>query len=200
MIYSNRVSEAFAYALQLHRHQERKGGSATPYITHLMAVAAIVGEFGGDEDLVIAGLLHDAVEDQGGQDRLKEIRFSFGDKVAHVVDGCSDTDVVDKPPWRDRKEAYIKRLREDHSDDLDILLVSAADKLHNIRAITSDYRQFGEDLWERFNGKKDGTLWYYRTLSDTYLDFGPKGLATEVDLAVRQVEDLASIQDPGKPQ
>jgi (p)ppGpp synthase/HD superfamily hydrolase len=188
VIYSNRVSQAFAYALQLHRHQERKG-STIPYITHLMAVAAIVGEYGGDEELVIAGLLHDAVEDQGGQDRLKEIRFTFGDRVARVVEGCSDTDVVPKPPWKERKDAYLAHLKD---ADPDTLLVSAADKLHNARAIAADLRQIGNALWQRFTGTKDQSLWYYRTLADTYSVTGNSDIAREVDLVVRQIEELAS--------
>jgi GTP pyrophosphokinase len=188
MIYSDRVSDAFSFALQLHRHQERKG-STIPYITHLMAVASIVGEFGGDEDLVIAGLLHDAVEDQGGLETLEKIRARFGDQVARVVKGCSDTDETPKPAWQERKEAYIAHLSEAGPDTL---LVSASDKLHNARAIASDLRQVGETLWQRFKGGKDGSLWYYRALTDAYLRLGPDRLAQELDLVVTEIEELAS--------
>ncbi len=123
MIYGERFEEALKYAARLHRAQVRKGTN-TPYVTHLLAVAAIVGENGGTEDEAIAALLHDAVEDQGGAPTREEIRRRFGDAVAGIVDEVSDTDVVPKPPWRERKEAYVKHVRDAQRS---ARLVSAAD-------------------------------------------------------------------------
>ena len=189
MTYSGRLSEAFAYAMVLHGEQKRKG-SGVPYITHLMAVAALVGEHGGDEDLVIAALLHDAVEDQGGQETLSRIRQRFGERVARVVEACSDTDVVPKPPWQERKERYIEHL---DTVDADVRLVSAADKVHNARAIAADLRQIGDALWDRFTGTKEQTLWYYRTLAATFLRLDPDvAIARELDLVVREIEGLVA--------
>ena len=161
---SDRFNEAFNFAFHLHRYQLKKG-SHIPYITHLMAVAALVVENGGDEDEAIAGLLHDAVEDQGGLETLEQIRQQYGDEVASIVMECSDTSVTPKPPWRERKEKYLVHL--EHASPK-ALRVSLADKVHNIRCIFFDYQRDGEDLWERFTGKKDGTLWYYHSLSKAF--------------------------------
>ena len=158
---SDRFDEALAYASRLHRDQRRKG-TDIPYISHLMSVAALVLEHGGDEDQAIAALLHDAVEDQGGEPILEEIRLRYGDGVAKIVADCSDAWEEPKPPWRERKEAYLAKLPE---KDAASLLVSLADKTHNARAILNDLRQIGDDIWDRFNGGKDGTIWYYEALS-----------------------------------
>jgi (p)ppGpp synthase/HD superfamily hydrolase len=160
--YTEKFEDALVYAAQVHRDQTRKG-TAVPYVTHLLAVAAIVGESGGTEDEVIAALLHDAPEDAGGGERLAEIRGRFGDAVADIVAGCTDTYEDPKPPWRARKEAYLEHLVGALPS---VRLVSAADKLHNARSMLSDYRAVGEDLWARFNGGRDGTLWYYRAVAD----------------------------------
>ena len=157
MSYSKEVVDAFALAHELHRGQVRKGSEA-PYLTHLMAVAATVGEFGGTEQQVIAALLHDAVEDQGGRATLERIRARFGDDVATYVEGCSDTDTKPKPPWRQRKEAFIQRMTDAPHE---IKLIVAADKLHNVRTLTTVLRQSGPSVWERFRGGHDGTLWYH---------------------------------------
>jgi (p)ppGpp synthase/HD superfamily hydrolase len=154
---------ALLYASRLHKGQVRKG-TDTPYITHLLAVASIVGENGGTEDEVVAALLHDAPEDQGGEATLRDIRTRFGDEVATIVEGCTDTYEDPKPPWRERKERYLADLA---SASGSVRLVSSADKLHNASAVLSDYRVLGEDLWNRFNGGKEGTLWYYRAIVDT---------------------------------
>ena len=182
-----RFEEALVYAAHLHAAQVRKG-TQIPYIAHLLGVASIALEHGADEDEAIAALLHDAVEDQGGLDALEEIRRRFGDTVAAIVQGCSDAVTRPKPPWRERKEAYLTHLR-------DVLpavhLVSAADKLHNARAILSDYRAMGEALWSRFKGGKEGTLWYYRALVDAFRDAGPPALIAELDRVVTEIERLA---------
>jgi GTP pyrophosphokinase len=137
-----------------------------------MGVASLVLEAGGDEDLAIAALLHDVVEDCGGAPMLNEVRRRFGRRVASVVEGCTDADSDPKPPWRERKEGYIRRLR---SADADTRLVSAADKLNNMRSILTDYRAIGESVWARCKGGRDGTLWYYRPCATNFFAAGLTG-------------------------
>ena len=187
---SPRFDEALAYASRLHRDQLRKGG-AIPYVSHLLAVTAIVLEHGGTEDEAIAALLHDAVEDQGGPATREAIRERFGEGVVAIVDGCTDAETIPKPPWQDRKEAYIAHIA---GASPSVRLVSAADKLHNTRAILADYRHLGEALWCRFNGKRDGTLWYYRALADAFraVEFTP--FTEELDRTVAELERVAAVQ------
>ena len=161
---TKRFDRALAFAADLHRAQQRKD-TTIPYVSHLLAVASLVLEHGGSETEAIAALLHDAVEDQGGLPTLSRIADEFGEEVAAIVAGCTDADVVPKPPWRARKEVYIAHLA--HASE-SICLVSAADKLHNLRSIVSDYQMLGEELWGRFNGKREGTLWYYQQLVDAF--------------------------------
>lgn len=181
-----RFMRAFQFAARKHSGQTRKA-SNIPYITHLMGVASLVLEAGGDEDLAIAALLHDVVEDCGGAPMLKEVRSRFGTRVAQIVDGCTDAYTLPKPPWRERKESYMRRLKKESSDTR---LVSAADKLNNIRSILSDYRAIGESVWSRFNGGREGTLWYYRTLRDEFLRRKINRVTRDFDLAVRELESL----------
>jgi (p)ppGpp synthase/HD superfamily hydrolase len=183
-----RFLRAFEFAAEKHKYQTRKA-STIPYIAHLMGVASLVLEAGGDEDLAIAALLHDIVEDCGGAPMLTKVRRRFGSRVAKIVDGCTDADAYPKPPWRERKENYIARLRE---EDADTRLVSAADKLNNVRSILSDYREIGESVWSRFNGKRDGTLWYYRTLRDEFLRGKANRVTQDFALEVRKLEHLAA--------
>ena len=183
-----RFLRAFVFAAEKHKGQTRKA-SSIPYIAHLMGVASLVLEAGGDEDLAIAALLHDVVEDCGGVPMLKEVRRRFGARVAKVVDGCTDAYTDPKPPWRERKEKYIARLR---NEDKETRLVSAADKLNNVRSILSDYRAVGESIWSRFNGGREGTLWYYRTLRDEFRRSRPKRITQDLALAVSELESLAS--------
>jgi (p)ppGpp synthase/HD superfamily hydrolase len=157
-----RFRDAFLFAATMHAQQTRKK-TTTPYIAHLMSVSALVLEAGGDEDLAIAALLHDVVEDCGGKPVLREVMRRFGKRVAHIVAGCTDSDVYPKPPWRERKESYLIHLRTANAD---VRLVSAADKLHNVREILRDYRLAGDSIWERFGGKREGTLWYYHALAE----------------------------------
>ncbi len=182
-----RLQRAFRYAAEKHAGQTRKQ-SAVPYLSHLMAVASLVLEAGGDEDLAIAALLHDVVEDCGGMPRLREIRKQFGARVAKVVEGCTDSFGEPKPEWVERKKDY---LREVKNADAETRLVSASDKLHNVRTILADYRQDGEAIWARFSGKREGTLWYYRALSDEYRRRGPNRNTCELELAVAELERLA---------
>lgn len=186
---SDRLNEAFAYASRVHQDQTRKGGDI-PYLGHLMGVASNVIEYGGNEDEVIAALLHDAVEDQGGMKRLREIEAMFGPVVADIVKSCSDNTNWWKPPWTDRKQAYLKHLETETSRS--DRLVSAADKLYNIRTIIADYHVVGEQLWKRFAGGKAGTVWYYRSLADTFLRLGPARIARELDRRVRELESLVN--------
>jgi len=188
----SRIDRALLYASELHARQRRKG-SDIPYLGHLLGVASIVLDYGGNEDEAIAALLHDAIEDQGGDATRQEIRRRFGDQVTEIVDGCTDSDRVPKPPWGPRKRAYIARLRHEPKS---VLLVSAADKLHNARAVLADYRVVGDSLWSRFTGGKEGTLWYYRELVKAYRDAGaPAGLTEELDRVVSELERLARIDD-----
>ncbi len=187
-----RFRRAFLFAADKHSGQTRKA-STIPYIAHLMGVTSLVLEFGGDENMAIAALLHDVVEDCGGLPILKEVRRRFGPRVAKIVDGCTDSFTDPKPPWRERKETYLRHLKK---ADAETRLVSAADKLNNVRSILSDYREFGESIWARFNGGRDGTLWYYRSLLEEFLRRTPNRLITELELAVRELE--ASV-GPARP-
>jgi GTP pyrophosphokinase len=187
---SARFEEALVYAARLHARQQRKA-TQVPYVAHLMSVAALVLEYGGGEDEAIAALLHDAVEDQGGSATRGEICRRFGEDVASIVDGCSDTDVEPKPPWRARKEAHLAHMR--HASPA-VQLVTAADKLHNARSLLEDYRLHGERLWQRFNGGKDGTLWYYRVMVGA-LSGAPAALVCELDRVVSELERLSAASD-----
>jgi len=191
-----RFQRAFEFAAKQHSGQTRKA-STIPYIAHLMGVASLVFEAGGDEDLAIAALLHDVVEDCGGAPMLKQIRRRFGSRVAKIVDGCTDAYGLPKPPWHERKVSYINRLKK---EDDETRLVSAADKLNNVRSILSDYRTIGESVWSRFHGGRDGTLWYYRTLRDEFLRSKPNRITRDFDLAVRDLESLtAGKANPALP-
>ncbi len=176
------------YAARLHARQRRKGGPI-PYVAHLLAVASLVLEAGGDEDEAIAALLHDAVEDQGGQPTLAAIRARFGERVAGIVLGCTDSDTIPKPPWRDRKERYIAHVR---NAPLEVRRVSAADKLHNARAIVADLRAHGPAVWSRFSGARDGTLWYYRSLSAVFTETGVGAIAEELERVVAEMIRLGA--------
>jgi (p)ppGpp synthase/HD superfamily hydrolase len=185
---TKRFSQAFSYANELHQEQLRKGTQA-PYLSHLMAVASLVLEHGGDEDMAIAALLHDAVEDQGGKPILEEIQRRFGARVAEMVDSCTDAYVLPKPPWKERKVTYIAHLGEATPE---ARVISNCDKLHNARSLLSDYRERGETLWELFRGGKDGTLWYYRSLVTKFRKHGSHpGLVEELDRVVTELEDLS---------
>lgn len=183
-----RFRQAFLFAADKHAHQARKA-STTPYIAHLMGVCSLVLEFGGDEEMAIAALLHDVVEDCGGAPMLKEVRRRFGLRVEKIVDGCTDSDTTPQPPWRERKEKYLHHLK---SADAGTRLVSAADKLNNVRSILSDYRSVGEAVWARFKGGREGTLWYYRALLNEFLRGKPNRLIREFELAVQELEAIAN--------
>jgi (p)ppGpp synthase/HD superfamily hydrolase len=187
-----RFDLALQFASGLHHQQPRKG-VPIPYISHLMSVCGLVIEAGGDEDQAIAALLHDAVEDQGGLPTLATIRHMFGDRIADTVESCSDStasDPSEKLPWRARKDKYLEHLR---SANADALLVSAADKLHNARAILADYRELGEELWKIFNASKAEQLWYYGALVDVFEGTAaPKRLVTQLRRVVDELKQLAN--------
>jgi len=185
--YSKRFDEALLTAVELHRGQARKG-SDIPYVTHLLAVAAIVGESSGTEDEVIAALLHDAIEDTDATYRTLADRF--GDPVAGIVRACSDTDVTPKPAWEKRKKDYVAHVAGASEP---VRLVSAADKLANARSVLADLRVLGDGLWSRFKGGKDGTLWYYRSLVSVFDIAGSSPIAGRLDRTRPVVEELNRV-------
>ena len=183
-----RFDEAFAYASTLHRRQLRKG-KQVPYLSHLMGVASLVLEDGGDEDEAIAALLHDAVEDQGGIPVLNEIRRRFGARVAWIVEQCTDHDPAkDRPEWHVRKRRYVAALA--HVDD-SCRRVALADKLYNAREILADYRQVGEQVWCRFSAGRE-VLGYLRALADTFEQHSKSPMADELQRTVSELERMAS--------
>jgi (p)ppGpp synthase/HD superfamily hydrolase len=184
---SARFLQALLYAAALHSDQRRKL-SGEPYLAHLLGVTSIALEHGASEEEAIAALLHDAIEDQGGAAAREEIRRRFGQEVAEIVEGCSDAATMPKPPWHQRKRAYITRLRHASAS---VRLVSACDKLHNARAILREYRLRGESLWDHFRGGREGTLWYYRAAADTLKQAGTSPLVEELDRVVCEIERLA---------
>jgi (p)ppGpp synthase/HD superfamily hydrolase len=189
---TERFERALAYAAALHRDQKRRG-SDTPYVAHLLATAATAIENGADEDEAIAALLHDAVEDQGGAATRAEIATRFGERVAAIVEECSDTDQDPKPPWRERKEAYLAHLRRASPS---ARFVSACDKLHNARSLLADYERRGEEIWEIFNGGRAGTLWYYRAIVDALSEGEPSAVVSELRRTVDRLEEKARSSAP----
>jgi GTP pyrophosphokinase len=187
-----RFTRALQLAYELHAGQTRKG-SGVPYFGHLLGVTAIVVEAGSSEDEAIAALLHDAAEDQGGRETLDRIRSEFGDDVAEIVESCSDSLVDPKPPWLERKRAYLEHLEEAIDG---ALKVSLADKLHNARTIVVDYRDVGEELWERFNAGRDEVLAYYRALAAIFSRRTPGALATELAATVGELDALVAALSP----
>jgi len=182
---SRQFEEVLVYATRLHCNQIRKK-TGIPYVAHILGVTAIALEYGANETEAIGALLHDTDEDCGGADRLREIRQKFGDEVARIVDGCTDTYESPKPPWLERKQAYIEHLRD---SDSSIRLVSASDKLHNTRAILAELRRSGPEVFDRFAGKKEGTVWYYRALVTAFRKHGDHtDLIDELDRVVTEIE------------
>lgn len=195
MSLGTRFETALAVTARLHRRQRRKGGEI-PYVAHLLAVTALVLEHGGCEDEAIAALLHDAVEDQGGEATAETIERLFGERVRALVDACTDA-AMGSPaaqlPWRRRKEAHLERLAG--ADDAVILIVTA-DKLHNLRAIVSDYKGLGERLWSRFVGGREGTVWYYRRINEVVCHDAPPGLARQYREALDELVAIVGAVPP----
>lgn len=180
---TERFEAALIYATRLHANQTRKVGGV-PYISHLMSVAALVLEAGGNEDEAIAALLHDAVEDQGGKATREEIHRQFGDVVVAIVDGCTESDTQPKPPWLERKTRYLEQLRHASRE---VRLVSLADKLHNARSVLAEWQQQGDAIWSQFNGGKEKTLWFYQSLVQVYQETGSDWLTEEFARVVSQL-------------
>lgn len=193
---TERFTRAVEYAKNIHVGTRKK--SAVPYMAHLLGVASLVmGEnghvpFAVTEDMAIGALLHDAVEDAGGMPRLRDIEANFGREVARIVEGCSDTfeeDSSKKAPWEERKQGYIERLK---TEPHDTLLVSAADKLYNVRATVQDFRGEGDRVWQRFHRGPERQLWYYSELLKVFQDRCPDWrIIGELGRAVAELAEIA---------
>ncbi|HXY33559.1 MAG TPA: HD domain-containing protein [Planctomycetaceae bacterium] len=189
----SRFGQALVYAEAVHSGQMRKATSV-PYISHLLGVAALALEHGANEDEAIAALLHDTVEDCGGLDRLRDVRERFGSNVADIVMGCTDATEIPKPPWNERKRAYVHDLM---AASPSVLLVSACDKLHNARSLVLALRHEGEAAWRVFSGGKEGTLWYYRAVLDVLSQRGLHPvLVGDLKVAVEEAHRLAGADVP----
>ncbi|HTV81611.1 MAG TPA: HD domain-containing protein [Acidobacteriaceae bacterium] len=193
---SDRFTRAVDYAR--HLHIERRKGTSIPYMAHLLGVASLVmGEAGHapipvTEDMVIAALLHDAVEDYGGRMRLRDIKHNFGLDVARMVEGLTDSfaeDSSSKADWEQRKRAYIDRLRNELDD---VHLISAADKLYNARAILDDYREIGPQIWERFKRGRRQQLRYFHALLEVFRSRARNRIMEELDRVVTELEAISS--------
>jgi GTP pyrophosphokinase len=196
LLLSERFTRAVDYARTL--HIERRKGTEIPYMAHLLGVASLVmGEsgrvdFAVTEDMVIAALLHDTVEDYGGEPRLKDVEFNFGTNVARMVEGLSDTlaeDSSNKEPWEERKKKYLDRLRHEPSD---VQLISAADKLYNAQSILTDYRRIGEEIWRRFKRGRDKQIWYFNELLALFQSSGANEIVDELERVVRELERVSA--------
>jgi len=185
---SSKFDRALLYAAKLHRGKLRKK-TKIPDIAHLLGVTAIALEYGANQTEAIAALLHDAVEDAGGRKRLNDIRRKFGHAVAKIVDGCSDSYAEPKPSWLDRKKEYVALVRR---ASISTKLVSASDKLQNVRSLLRNYREGGGQLWQRYDSGKEGALWYYRALVKAFTGKRIRPLVQELDRAVSELESLAN--------
>lgn len=194
--FTERLTRAVDYAR--HLHIERRKGTGIPYMAHLFGVASLVmGEAGltdfpVTEEMVIAALLHDAVEDHGGRTRLEDIRQNFGADVARMVEGLSDTLAESsdkKEPWEERKQAYIERVRHEAAD---VRLISAADKLYNARTILEDYRLIGPEVWRRFKRPRDLQLWYFETILGAFQQAGKNRIVDELERAVAELRQITA--------
>ncbi|MEM9696372.1 MAG: HD domain-containing protein [Myxococcota bacterium] len=183
-LYGPRFEAALGYAAQLHFAQRRKGAGA-PYIIHPLAVASLVGQYGGDEDQAIAALLHDTIEDCGVTEPTLAARF--GDRVARMVAAATDDATTPRPPWRERKERHIAHV---HGLDADAKLVIAADKLHNALSIQRDRRrpEVGETVWDRFSADREAVRWYYRAMTAALADGWDQPILAELRDVVSQLE------------
>lgn len=202
---TSRLDDALTYARQVHAGDVRKG-TGVPYLAHLLGVTSLVLEHGGDEDQAVAALLHDTAEDHGGRRRLADVADRFGGRVAAIVAACSDSlgdEGAPKAPWWERKVAFLTAIAGERDD---ALVVTAADKVHNVRALVADHRRLGPVLWERFNpdAGRAGQLWYHRRLHEELagrasaeLPWTP--LVEELDLGVAALWDAAAGEDGGAP-
>jgi (p)ppGpp synthase/HD superfamily hydrolase len=188
-LYSERLLKALDAAARMHAAKRRKA-TDIPYLSHLIGTCAIALDYGADEEEAISALLHDAIEDVTPTEAARAAVAGFGERVLRIVEGCTDSDEHPKPPWPERKEAYLRHLA---SADASILLVSAADKLHNARSVVADLRSVGDAVWDRFTESREESLWYYRALVDALRAnpaHRPK-LIDELDRNVTEMEPLA---------
>src|SRR5262245_16161485 len=186
---SDRFDQALLYAHELHGDQYRRG-TPVPYMAHLMGVASLGLEYGGDEEQAIAALLHDAIEDCGDLTSYEEIHRRFGDRVTEIVRACTDVDATPRPPWLERKAAYVARVSHEPAD---ARLVSAADKLYNVRTVVKDFRQTGHVVWQRYTGDPADVLWYYRALVTAFRSGGPHPIVEDLDRAVTELEEVVAL-------
>jgi (p)ppGpp synthase/HD superfamily hydrolase len=182
---TERFEAALIYATRLHADQRRKI-SGVPYITHLLSVAALVLEVGGNEDEAIAALLHDSIEDQGGKPTREDVRQRFGDTVVAIIDGCTEWDSLPKPPWQERKNRYLENLRHASAS---VRRVSLADKLHNARSLLIDSRIYGDDIWNHLKVGRERTLWFYQSLIQVYRETGSDWMTEELARIVSQLSE-----------
>jgi (p)ppGpp synthase/HD superfamily hydrolase len=194
-----RFTQAVDYARQVHIVLRK--GTQLPYMAHLLGVASLVlGESGHvpflvTEDMVIAALLHDAVEDEGGLPRLRDIEARFGKDVARIVEGCTDSfeeDANKKQEWEVRKSSYIERL---WNEPPDTLLVVVADKLYNARAILDEYRQIGPEVWSRFKRGRKQQLWYFDEVIKVYEQKCPNWrIVQELKQTVKKLAQISATE------
>lgn len=184
--YSRRLDEALALAAAAFRTQLRKG-TQIPYLTHLLQVMVLVGEHGGDEDQLIAAVLHDYLEDVPGAAR-EELAGRFGERVARLVEALSDSTTHPKPAWEERKRRYVEHLRHQPQE---VKLIGAADKLHNARSMRRDLAALGDALWDRFTGTREQTLWYYRAVLDALAHDFSHPLVDELREEVARLHEAA---------
>jgi (p)ppGpp synthase/HD superfamily hydrolase len=184
-LYTPRLDDALAFAADAFRYRERKG-SGVPYLTHLLQVMVHVAEHGGDEDQMVAALLHDYLEDVAGASETV-LRERFGERVSSIVLALSDSTVQPKPPWLERKRAFIARAT---GMSPDAKLVCAADKLHNARSILFDHERIGDEVFDRFTASKEQTLWYYESVHRALATGWEHRLLTSLEEAVRTLLTL----------
>ena len=191
--------EALAWVTDLHADQSRKGGSDVPYISHLLAVAGLVLEDGGTEEDAVMALCHDAVEDQGGDATLEEVRARFGDVIADGVALLSDSRGEPKAPWAERKALLLAQLSgPDVSEG--VLRVAAADKLHNARSLLVQLRHEGDRVWDRFRSTPDELVWFYRSVADLLAERHPGSInVAELDRAVEELADWVRRDQASRP-
>lgn len=184
VVLSDIFADALTFSLSLHRHQARKV-RPVPYMAHLMSVAALVLEAGGSEDEAIAALLHDAVEDQGGEPTRRAIYHHYGTAIGILVDACTE------PPrqtlsWREHKLAYLQQVQQTPAVERIVL----ADKLHNLRSLVVNLRAEGDQIWATFSGQQDDYLWFYQALLDGY-QHSHSWLVDELRCSLNQLFELS---------
>ncbi len=190
-LYSPRLDEALALAAGAFRHIARKG-TRVPYLSHLMIVAAQVAEHGGDEEQIIAALLHDYLEDIPGADAA-ELEQRFGARVSRLVLALSDATSQPKPPWKARKLRYLAQLEHEPAE---VKLISAADKLHNATSLLRELEAVGEAVWQRFSAPREESLWYLRAAHAALAKGWAHPLLDELERVVRRLHGAAGVPWP----